>query len=257
MHVMQRLRAHSIEIAVPAAVLAALIAWSEAAGSFYYPAAGKVATAFSDAWISSGFTTNVVPSLWRLFGGYALALVVGVAAGVLLAEVTPLRRTVAPVVEFVRALPAPALVPVFILAIGVGELSKILIIATGCVWPILLNTLDGVLGVDRGYLSSARAYRIGPLRRLTRVSLPAAMPQIAAGMQTSLSIALIMVIVSELLASTNGIGYFIGQAQSNFDMPAMWAGIVLIGILGFVLNHGFVVLERRLLSWHFVEEDAE
>ena len=135
--------------------------------------------------------------------------------------------------QFLRAIPAPALLPFAILVLGVGNSMKIFIIAFVCLWPVLLNTIDGVAGVDPTLRETARVYRIGARDRILRVMLPAAAPQIFAGMRTSLSLALILMVISEMVASTNGIGYFVLQSQRSFAIPEMWSGILLLGLLGY------------------------
>jgi ABC-type nitrate/sulfonate/bicarbonate transport system permease component len=240
----------AVEVLVPLAVLVAVILWTQSAQSFYFPPAGDIATAFKDTWFSSGFVDDAIPSLYRLFAGYWLAVFVGIGGGVLLTELPRLRAALRPIIEFLRVLPSPALIPVFLLAFGLGDVSKIGLVVMGCTWPILLNTINGIAGVDDTYVATARAYRISPWRRIRRVMLPAASPQIAAGMRTSVSIGLIMMVVSEMVGSTNGIGYFVQAAQGNFDMPGMWSGIVLIGIVGYVLNSVFRYFENRILVWH-------
>ena len=160
------------------------------------------------------------------------------------------RRAAAPIVEFLRAIPPPALLPFAILVVGVGASMKVFIIAFVCVWPILLNTIDGVTSVDPTLRDTTRVYGIPDRDRIWRVMLPAASPQIFAGLRTAVSLALILMVISEMVASTNGIGYFVLQSQRTFAIPEMWSGILLLGILGYVLNGGFVLLERRLLRWH-------
>lgn len=127
---------------------------------------------------------------------------------------------------------------------------KVALIAFVCVWPVLLNTLDGVRGVEPTLRDTARVYGIPPRDRIRHVLLPAASPQIFAGMRTSLSLALILMVISEMVASTNGIGYFVLQSQRTFAIPEMWSGIVLLGLLGYALNAVFVAIERRVLRWH-------
>ncbi|HYY23828.1 MAG TPA: ABC transporter permease subunit, partial [Thermoleophilaceae bacterium] len=124
------------------------------------------------------------------------------------------------------------------------------IIALVCLFPVLLNTIDGVTGVDPTLRETTRVYGIGGGDRLWRVMLPAASPQIFAGMRISLSLALILMVISEMVASTNGIGYFVLQSQRTFAIPEMWSGIFLLGILGYVFNAGFILIERRVLRWH-------
>jgi ABC-type nitrate/sulfonate/bicarbonate transport system permease component len=132
----------------------------------------------------------------------------------------------------------------------VGNSMKVFIIAFVCVWPILLNTIDGVRGIDPTLADTTRVYGVPSGDRVWRVMLPAASPQIFAGMRTSLSLALILMVISEMVASTNGIGYFVLQSQRTFAIPEMWSGILLLGILGYVLNGIFALIERRVLRWH-------
>ncbi len=136
------------------------------------------------------------------------------------------------------------------MVIGVGNSMKVLIIAFVCLWPVLLNTIDGITGIDPTLNDTARVYGVRGLTRLRLVVLPAAGPQIFAGMRTSLSLAVILMVISEMVASTNGIGFFVLQSQRSFAIPEMWSGILLLGILGYVLNVIFILVERRVLAWH-------
>ena len=247
---MRRTAAVALEFAVPLAAVAIWWFWSSGSESFYFPPLSEILSTFGDTWLFERVGSDVAPSLARLAAGFALAGVIGIGGGVLLGVSRVARRTTGPVVEFLRAIPAPALIPAAILVLGVGDEMKVLIIAMACIWPILLNAIDGVGGVDATLLETARSYGIRPLDRLRSVILPAALPQIFAGLRTSLSIAVIVMVVSEMVASTNGIGFFILEAQSSFAIAEMWSGILLLGILGYVLNLGFTRLERRLLRWH-------
>jgi ABC-type nitrate/sulfonate/bicarbonate transport system permease component len=239
-----------IEIAVPVVLFAVIWVWSAGSDVYYYPPLQDVLNTFKDTWVFDRFGSDVVPSLVRLFIGYFIAVGVGVAGGVALGLSPVLRRVAAPVVEFLRAIPAPALLPFALLVLGVGNNSKIFVIAFVCLWPILLNAIDGVSGVDPTLVDTGRVYRIPAKDRLTRVVLPAAAPQIFAGMRTSLSLALILMVISEMVASSNGIGYFVLQSQRSFAIPEMWSGIILLGILGYLFNAVFLLLERRALAWH-------
>jgi ABC-type nitrate/sulfonate/bicarbonate transport system permease component len=239
-----------VEIVTPLVMVALLWLWTEGASSYYYPPLGDVLTAFADTWLFERFSEDVVPSLVRLGLGFAISVVVGIALGVLLGRRPALRRMASPVIEFLRAIPAPALIPFAILVLGVGNDAKIFLIAIVCVFPILLNTMDGVAGVEPTLLDTTRVYRIGALDRLRYVVLPAAAPQIFAGMRTSLSLSLILMVISEMVASPNGVGYFILQSQRSFAITQMWSGILLLGLLGYLLNAVFTLVERRVLAWH-------
>jgi ABC-type nitrate/sulfonate/bicarbonate transport system permease component len=119
----------------------------------------------------------------------------------------------------------------------------------GVIWPVLLNSIDGARHVHPGHLETARAFRIPPLTRLGRIILPSAAPKILAGLRLSLAIALVLMIVSEFVGSTNGIGNEMLKDQSLFNVLGMWDVIVLLGLLGMVLNAAFVLAERRILAW--------
>jgi ABC-type nitrate/sulfonate/bicarbonate transport system permease component len=177
-------------------------------------------------------------------------VVLGVGVGLLLGALRTVQQAVQPVTEFLRALPAVALIPFGILVFGLGDTMKIFIIVSGSVWPILLNTIDGVRGVDRGLLEMARAYNVGRGARLREIVVPATLPRVVAGMRTSMSIAIILMVVSEMVASRDGVGYFVLESQRRFAIGDMWAGILLLGLIGYVSNFLFVSAERRVLHWH-------
>jgi ABC-type nitrate/sulfonate/bicarbonate transport system permease component len=240
----------ALEIAVPLALLGAWALWSSGSETYYFPPLTDILRTFADTWLFERVGSDVVPSMIRLGLGYGIACAVAVALGLALGLSRPLRRALDPVVHFLRAVPPPALLPFGILVLGVGTSMKVFIIAFVCLWPVLLNTIDGVAGVDPTLRETARSYGIAPRDRVLRVMLPAAAPQIFAGMRTSLSLALILMVISEMVASTNGIGYFVLQSQRSFAIPEMWSGILLLGILGYVLNAVFLLIERRVLRWH-------
>jgi ABC-type nitrate/sulfonate/bicarbonate transport system permease component len=246
----RRLLETGLEIAVPLALLGLWAALSAGSDTYYFPPLTDILETFADTWVFERVGSDVVPSLARLGAGYGIACLVGVGAGLALGLSPTLRRAADPIVQFLRAIPPPALLPFGILVMGVGASMKIFIIAFVCVWPILLNTVDGVAGVDPTLRETSRVYGIGGRDRILRVVLPSAGPQIFAGMRTSLSLALILMVISEMVASSNGIGYFVLQSQRSFAIPEMWSGILLLGILGYTLNAVFMLIERRVLRWH-------
>jgi ABC-type nitrate/sulfonate/bicarbonate transport system permease component len=239
-----------LEILVPIVVVVVLLLWTAGSSSYYVPPLTDVLSTFNDTWLFERVGSDVVPSLLRLAGGYFLACVIGVAAGLALGLVDWLRRATDPIVQFLRAIPPPALLPFAILILGLGNSMKVFIIAFVCLWPILLNTVDGVAGTEQTLRDTARIYKLGFWARLRELTLPAASPQIFAGMRTSLSLALIMMVISEMVGSTNGIGFFVLQSQRSFAIEEMWSGIILLGILGYVLNVIFIQVEKRVLRWH-------
>lgn len=240
----------ALEVAVPVALLAGYAGWAAAGDSFYFPPLGEIGERFADLWRSDRLTDDLLPSLRRLAVGYLLCVLLGVGAGLVLGAFRLVQQAVQPFAEFLRALPAVALIPFGLLVFGPGDQMRIFIIVVGAVWPILLNTIDGVRGVDRGMLEMARAYRVGRWGRIRDVVLPATLPRVVTGMRTSLSIAIILMVVGEMVGSSDGVGYFVLESQRRFAISDMWAGILLLGLLGYLANFLFVQAERRVLRWH-------
>jgi len=245
-----RMTGLGLEVTVPVLLLVAWAVLSHDSESFYFPPLTDIVRAFGDTWLFDRVGSDVVPSLSRLFAGYLIAVVAAVGIGVALGLSDTARRMADPVVQFLRAVPPPVLIPAGILVLGVGSTMKVALIAFVCFWPILLNTVDGVAGVDPTLQETARSYRIPRGEYLRRVVLPSASPQIFAGARVSLSIAVIMMVVSEMVASTEGIGYFVLQSQRTYAITEMWSGIALLALLGYALNGLFLLVERRALRWH-------
>ncbi|GIF12731.1 ABC transporter permease [Actinoplanes teichomyceticus] len=218
--------------------------------SYYAPPLRAILQAFADTWRPQRLRADVAPSLLRLVAGYLSAALIGVGLGVAVGLHPRLRAVLEPVLEFFRAIPPPVLVPVIMLFAGIGDGMKVIVIVFGCVWPILLNTVEGVRATDSVVLDTARAYGVTGPARLTRVLLPSASPRIAAGLRQALSIAIILMVISEMFASSNGLGFAIVQFQRSFAIPEMWSGIILLGLLGFALSLLFRLAERRALRWY-------
>jgi ABC-type nitrate/sulfonate/bicarbonate transport system permease component len=226
--------------------------WFSSAGSsnYYFPPLSVILTWFGRLWLSTRFADDVVPSLVRLAIGFAVSAVLGIAVGILLGLTDALRRGAEPVLEFLRAIPPTVLVPVIALVAGIGDTSKVLVIVSGCVWPILLNTVEGVRAADEVMVDTCRTFGIRGAARLRHMVLPAAAPQIAAGLRQAVSIGLILMVIGEMFAATNGLGFSIVQFQRSFAIPQMWSGIILLGLIGFALSVLFTLVEKRVLGWY-------
>jgi ABC-type nitrate/sulfonate/bicarbonate transport system permease component len=247
-----RLRDAGIRIAAIAAAIAVWYVLTARADSLFFPTPDKVFRAVWDDWIrpySSTWSENLRPSLTRLLAGYLVAAALAIAAGVMIGRSRRLGDYVEPVIDFVRAIPPPALLPLFLVLFGIGDSMKVALIATGVFPPILLNSVDGVRSIDPLHLDTAKVFRISRLRRITHVILPSAAPKMFAGLRISMSIAVILMVISELIAATNGVGFRILQSQRQFRMVDLWAGLVVLGVIGAVLNAGLTLIERRVLRW--------
>ena len=242
--------------------IALIIVWEFAArkaGSIFFPPPSEILHRAATLWLSGkpqrlflsdSVFQDVLPSIFRLLGGWALAVLIGIPFGILIGRSRNLSDLVSPSLQFLRAIPGPALIPIFIILLGTESTMRVTLIAFGCVWPILLNTIEGTRTVDPVQLDTVKAFRIPRHARLWRIVLPAAMPKIFAGMRVSLSLAVILMVVSELAASTSGIGYRIQNAQIMFLLTDMWCGIVLLALIGYALNWLFLKFENRVLAWH-------
>ncbi|MEV0223541.1 ABC transporter permease [Streptomyces sp. NPDC050704] len=243
-------------VALPAVLLVAWWFASDGSTDIYWPPLRTILTTFPDVWTGERLREDVLPSLLRLSAGYACAAVAGVALGTVIGSYRRVRAACEPVLEFLRAVPPPVLVPVIMLFAGIGDTMKIAVIAIGCVWPILLNTVEGVRAVDSVMSETARSYGITGTARLRHVVLRSASPQIFAGLRQALSIGIILMVISEMTASSNGIGFTIVQFQRTFAIPDMWTGILVLGLLGFLLSVVFQLVERRVLGWYHGQRDA-
>jgi ABC-type nitrate/sulfonate/bicarbonate transport system permease component len=242
--------------------LVLILLWQYAAvraGSIFFPPPLEILRRAAELWLSGppgrlflgdGVFQDVIPSVLRLLGGWALAVAIGVPLGVLIGRSRAASDLTNPSLQFLRAIPGPALIPVFIIPLGTETTMRVTLIAFGSIWPILLNTIEGTRTVDPVQLDTARAYRLPAYARLWRIVLPAATPKIFAGVRVSLALAVILMVVSELVASTNGIGYRIQNAQIVFLLTDMWCGIVLLALLGYTLNWLFLKVEDRALGWY-------
>ncbi|GAB2486063.1 ABC transporter permease [Nocardiopsis aegyptia] len=247
----RRAGSRALHVLLLPVVLIGVYAYAGATSSSYYtPTPDLIASAFVELWFSERLFTDVLPSLARLLTGFTLAALIGVSLGVLLGMSSLVRATLEPVLEFLRAIPPPVLVPLMILLAGIDDSMKILVIVSGCVWPILLNTVEGVRAVDPVLADTARCYGIGGTTRLRVLILRSASPQIMAGLRLALALAIILMVISEMFASSSGLGFAIVQFQRSFAIPEMWAGMVLLGLIGFALSALFELAESRVLYWY-------
>lgn len=246
-----------LAVGTPVFLLAAWWAASANSSSTFFPPLEMILTRFQQLWLFDRFPTDVVPSLANLAAGYALAAVVGIGLGFILAMVRLLRWLLEPIIHFVRSIPPVALVPIFITMIGFGNDMRITSIALAATFPTLIATMDGIRSVDRTLKDVSVVYRLTRIEKFTQVYLPAAAPQIFAGLQVSLQVAFIVMIASEMLGASTGIGALTLTAQQSFMIADMWAGVLLLGVLGFVINKVFDLVKARVLAWYFGAKEAQ
>ncbi|MEV6055789.1 ABC transporter permease [Streptomyces sp. NPDC052107] len=239
-----------------------LLAWQWAtndAGNLFFPPPTEILDRILVDWFSGpaahlfvtpAFMADVVPSMGRMLAGWLLGSLIGVVVGVLAGAVRTARQILDPPAQFLRALPTPAVVPVFLLLFGASTGMRVALIVFGCVWPVLLNTMAAAASVDPRLRFTARALHLSRWRQLVQVVLPSSGPAIAAGMRIGLALALILMVLSEWVVATSGLGFSLITAQQHFDMTGMWAAMALLAIAGYLINTVFLTVESRLLRWH-------
>lgn len=247
---MKLLKGLGFFLGLPAILIAAWWISSVVSPSFYVPTPPELVTTFVDTWLGDRFWRDVLPSLGRLALGVVGAVASGVILGILIGSFRTLRRLLEPLLEFFRAIPPPVMLPLLMIIMGVNWRMQVFVIVFGSLWPVLLNTVEGVRATDEVQRETARSYQLGRLDRLRYLTLPAAAPQIMAGVRQSLSIALILMVISELWYTSSGLGFTIVQFQRNFAIPEMWSGILLLGLIGLALALIFRYVERYVLRWY-------
>lgn len=200
--------------------------------------------------ISSGTLSGEIGTTLEAYAeGFGLAIVVGVVLGVVIGSSRTLLAGSSVVIEFLRPIPAVALIPLAILSFGLGTPMRRSVIAYAAVWPILVNTLYGVRGTDRVLHDVARTSGVTRPGALFRVTLPAALPSIATGVRVSASIALLVAVTTEFVTGTDGIGAYMQRQQFAYEIPELYAAVVVVGALGYTINALLRLVQRRVVFW--------
>jgi len=234
-------------------ILLVALWWVASASStnLFIPPLSRIVAGVGEDFASGELVAAMSTSLVNLFVGFLIAAALGVVLGLAIGEIRWLREVLDPFIHFLRSVPQTALVPLIIGTLGIGREPKIYAVAFACLWPILLNTIDGVRGVDPSVRRVSKVFGIPRSLYYRRVVLPGAMPQIVAGLRVALPIGIVVMVVSEFFAANIGLGFYILEASSTFKIPETWGGALLVGVIGYILVLLFALFERRVLSWYF------
>ena len=250
-----RLRTLAWRLLRPTVVVAAFLALWEVAprvglvDKVFLPPFSDVVGAWFTLLNNGQLAEHVSSSLSRALTGLAVAIVVSIPLGVAIAWYRPVAEFLNPILELFRNTAALALLPVFILILGIGETSKVALVIYAASFPILLNTISGVRTVDPLLIKSARSLGLSPIRLFQKVILPAAVPTIFTGLRMAAASSILVLIAAEMVGAKAGLGYLITASQLNFQIPDMYAGIVTIALVGVIFNGIVVAIERRLSGW--------
>ncbi|OBG87287.1 ABC transporter permease [Mycobacterium sp. NS-7484] len=251
----RRLQALTWRVLRPVVVVAAFLALWEAApriglvDKVFLPPLSEVVSAWFTLAGNGQLAEHVSASLSRALLGLGVAIAVSIPLGVAIAWYRPVAEFLNPILELFRNTAALALLPVFILILGIGETSKVALVIYAASFPILLNTISGVRTVDPLLIKSARSLGLSPLRLFQKVILPAAVPTIFTGLRMAAASSILVLIAAEMVGAKAGLGYLITAAQFNFQIPNMYAGIVTIALVGVTFNAILVAIEGRLSGW--------
>lgn len=194
--------------------------------------------------------SHILISLLRSVSGFVLAIIIGVPLGFLLGGwFKTFERIVEPVLKFLGQFNPFSLFPIFILILGIGEISKIIMIFWVCLWPIIFNTTLGVREVDPLLIKSGKAMGLGKLKLILKIVFPASLAYIFNGLKLASGTAFFMLIAAEMMGASQGLGWLVWNAQVNFQIPKLYAGTVLISALGLIISHFFSVWEKKSLTW--------
>jgi ABC-type nitrate/sulfonate/bicarbonate transport system permease component len=233
-----------------------LLMWEAAAAtgtmpSLSFPRMSDILVTLWGLVISGEILRELGDSMWRMFAGYFIGVSLGILLGLLMGYFRVFYNLLEPITEVLRPIPSPAYLPIVILFLGIDDEMKIFMIAFASLFPVLINTYSGVRSVDPIQLQTARTFGVAGRKLVWQIVLPAASPYIFTGMRVSLAVALIVMVISEMVAASSGIGFFILSAQRGFKIREMFAGVLTLAIVGYVLNRLFVAIENRVLAWHY------
>jgi ABC-type nitrate/sulfonate/bicarbonate transport system permease component len=238
-----------LPLALPITLLVAWEYFGRTLGNVYLPPLSSVLQTLKDDWFFDHTVADLIPSLQRFVLGYLLGSTIGIMLGIAIGSSRRVAQFLEPTLEFLRALPAVAIIPVAVLIFGLGGGMRISVIVFGVLFPVLVNTTVGARSCRQERIDVARMYGLSRMQIIRRVVLPSALPMISTGLRVALPIALIMMVVSELVGGQNGIGFYLLTGQSLFNIAGMFAALFILGVLGNIINAGYARLERRWLFW--------
>lgn len=243
------LRIGAVLFAIAVVALWQLVAWSGVFSRAYFTSPTQTFDALLALHARGELWQPLAGTCMRMVYGWALASILGIAIGAGLAQSGRLREFVEPTLEFLRPLPASAIIPAAILLLGLTPQMAIAVIAFGSTWPVLLGSYNGFSRVDERIIEVARLQEMPAVELAWKIALPCAFPDIFAGLRLNLAMALILAVVVEIQAGLTGLGFNIMIAQRLFRTPELYAGIVLLGLVGFITSRTLLFVERRLLRW--------
>jgi ABC-type nitrate/sulfonate/bicarbonate transport system permease component len=215
----------------------------------FFPAPSRVFDTFVKLIESGALWVNTWASLQRLFWGFLLGGVPALLLGIAMGLYRPLRASVEPLVAATYPIPKSAILPLILLIFGLGEASKIVMVAIGVFYPVLINSVAGVLEINRIFLDVGRNFGAGRWQVFCTIALPGALPLVIAGVKLGLGMGLILIAIAEMIGAKSGLGYMIWNAWEILSVETMYVGLIVIALLGFLFSLALNELERFIIPW--------
>jgi len=223
---------------------------------FFLPPISDIVRSIASMLTGDALTSDIIPSIARATIGLVVSFIVGIALGLIIGTEQWLDPWVRPTLEFLRSVPAPVVIPLALLIVGFSDTALVVAISFGCVWPILINNLDGVRRIDPLLVDVARSSGCGRLRIIFTVILPASLPQTFPGLRIATAVSLVMMVLSEQVGASSGLGYRVLYDQQTFRYTEMWAGVFILSAIGLCFALLLIWLERKTIWWSGTRRDA-
>jgi ABC-type nitrate/sulfonate/bicarbonate transport system permease component len=246
-----RLRDRVLSIASP---LGLLLAWQLAADAGlidvrFFPAPSAIMVKLIEMARSGELTDNVLISLQRIVLGFLLGGVPAILIGIAMGIWRPVRAIVDPLIIATYPIPKSSLLPLILLIFGLGEMSKVVMVAIGVFYPMAINATAGVLQINQIYLDVGKSFKASPWDTFRTIALPGALPFIMAGVKLGAGLALILIAIAEMVGAKSGIGYMIWSAWETFAVTKMYVGLFVIALIGFAVSLLLNEIERWVIRW--------
>ena len=215
----------------------------------FVPAPSDIAWRYWEMVASGELAQHTIATLWRVFAGFFLGSIPGIAVGLLMAMFRPVRIFFDPLIATLFPIPKIALMPLLLLAFGFGDASKIALVAIAVFFPVCVNTYVGAANIDKIYWDVAKNYGASQTVMFTRIVFFGALPTIFAGLRIALAVSFIVLVAAEFVATKSGIGYLIWNSWELLQVDIMFVGIVTIGVLGLITSALFQEIERKVIPW--------
>jgi ABC-type nitrate/sulfonate/bicarbonate transport system permease component len=226
--------------------IAARVGWID---TRFFPAPTAIFAKFGDLMGSGELWLHLWASVQRLFWGFLVGGIPALILGVLMGLYRPVRAAIDPLISATYPIPKSAILPLILLIFGLGEASKIVMVALGVFYPVLINTMSGVVQIDKIYLDVGKNFKASRWQVFRTIALPGAMPSIMAGIKLGVGMGLILIAISEMIGAKEGIGYMIWNAWQILTVETMYVGLTVIALLGFLFNVMLNFIEGRILPW--------